>query len=191
VPSHEDAAAEEGRLLASAGAGDRAAFRELYRRFGGPLFSLGVRMVGNRDDAEELLQDAFVKIWHGAAAYEPRKARPFTWAMTIMRNTCIDHLRRHRREPDVVPLDPTESAGVPAAAEGVRAAAEAGDERRRVREALGRFADSQRAALELALFSGLTQAEIAVRLGQPVGTVKSWIRRGLLDLRGSLSDLPS
>ena len=92
------AAIEEGGLLALTGQGDREAFRLLYARYSAPLFSLAVRIVGNTGEAEELMQDAFVKIWKNAASFDSRKSRPFTWAVTIMRRTCIDHLRKRRRK---------------------------------------------------------------------------------------------
>src|ERR1700712_1783638 len=102
--------ADEIRLLAAVGAGDRAAFRQLYTRYSTPLFSLAIRLIGEAGAAEEVLQDTFVKIWRHAAAYDSRKSRPFTWAVTILRRTCIDHLRKRRHRPDAVPLPDDDSA---------------------------------------------------------------------------------
>ena len=177
------------RLLAQIGAGDRRAFSELYARYSGPLFSLAVRMVGNGGDAEEMLQDAFVKIWRNAATYDPRLSRPFTWAVTIMRRTCIDLLRRRRRVPASVPLlGDAEATADYSPAGQVREAAEARENSARLRGALAEITTERRRAIEYALYSDLTHDEIAQTLGQPLGTVKSWIRRGLLDLRENLSD---
>ncbi len=188
VPENE-AIIEEACLLAQTGAGDREAFRLLYGRYSAPLFSLALRLVGDPGDAEEILQDTFMKIWRNAASYDSRKSRPFTWAVTILRRTCFDQLRRRRRTPTTTTL--TDEAAAPrdhSAGETGRRAAEAHEDSERLREALARIPRGQRRALELALFSGLTQAEIAERLAEPVGTVKSWIRRGFIDLRSTLND---
>jgi RNA polymerase sigma-70 factor (ECF subfamily) len=184
-----NAVVEETSLLAQSAGGDREAFRKLYARYSSPLFSLAVRLVGNTGEAEELVQDAFVKIWRNAAHYDPRKSRPFTWAVTIMRRTCIDHLRKRVRIPASVPFPADGAAATDtSAADSVRLSAEAREDSERLRGALAQTPANQRNALELALFSGMTHYEIAQLLAQPVGTVKSWIRRGLLDLRTTLAD---
>ncbi|HEY4299769.1 MAG TPA: sigma-70 family RNA polymerase sigma factor [Candidatus Didemnitutus sp.] len=183
------AATDEAGLLARAGRGDRAAFREFHDQLSTPLHSLALRMAGNASDAEDLLQETFVKIWRHAPNYDPRKSKPFTWAVTIMRRTCIDH-QRHRRSRPVTEPWPEGPAGAmePAVEETVRGQAERAEAVQNVRAALGHFAEPRRQALELALFSGLTHIEISQRLGQPAGTVKSWIRRGLLNLRETLTE---
>jgi RNA polymerase sigma-70 factor (ECF subfamily) len=188
TPPENEAIIEEACLLAQAGVGDREAFRQLYARYSAPLLSLAVRLVGNLGEAEELLQDAFVKIWRNAASYDPRKSRPFTWAVTVTRRTCIDHLRKRQRLPVTTPLADDESAADRAAGDAVRNSAEAREDSERLRGALAEAPPKQRQALELALFSEMTHVEIAERLEQPVGTVKSWIRRGLLDLRTTLEE---
>jgi len=187
-----EAVIEEACLLAQAGVGDRDAFRLLYARYSAPLFSLAIRLVGDVGDAEEMLQDTFVKIWRNAASYDSRRSRPFTWAVTILRRTCIDHLRRRRRHLFTTPL--SAEAGAPAdlsTGETVRQQTEAREDSERVLGALADVPAIRRRALELALFSEMTQSEIAQRLEQPVGTVKSWIRRGLLELRTTLNDSAS
>ena len=190
APHPENAAViEEACLLAQSGVGDHEAFRQLYARYSAPLLSLAVRIVGDVGEAEEILQDAFVKIWRNAASFDSRKSRPFTWAVTIVRRTCFDHLRKHRRLPPTGPLPADD--GAPEGyfpVETVRREAEAREDSERVLGALNGVPANQRRALELALFSGMTQSEIAQRLEQPVGTVKSWIRRGMLDLRANLNE---
>jgi RNA polymerase sigma-70 factor (ECF subfamily) len=189
-PDPEDkSAGEETFLLARAGSGDREAFRELYSRYSGPLFSVAVRLMGNRPEAEEQLQDAFVKIWQNASSFDRRKSRPFTWAVTITRRTCIDRLRRRRNQVKTTTLPGEAEASMASEADkGGPGAAEAREDSARLRGALSAIPQGQRSALELALFSEMTHAEIAQRLEQPVGTVKSWIRRGLLGLRATLAD---
>jgi RNA polymerase sigma-70 factor (ECF subfamily) len=184
-----NAVVEETYLLARAGAGDREAFRELYSRYSRPLFSLAVRLVGDPGEAEEQVQDAFVKIWQNAASFDPRKSRPFTWAVTITRRTCIDRLRKRRHQFPTAPL-PNDADGSMRGPAGRGAAdtTEANEDSERLHGALAGIPRNQRNALELALFSEMTHTEIAQCLEQPVGTVKSWIRRGLLGLRATLSD---
>jgi RNA polymerase sigma-70 factor (ECF subfamily) len=180
-----EAAAEEARLLARIGTGDREALRQLYARYKGPLFSLAIRLLGNAGESEELLQDTFVKVWRHAASYDARKSRPFTWAVTILRRGGIDALRRRSRQVPTEPLVPEAESG--ALGETARGSAEAHEDAERLRGAMASLPPDPRRALELALYSELTHSEIAQRLRQPVGTVKSWIRRGLLDLRATLA----
>lgn len=188
-PPDQDTSREEIDLLARIGAGERDAFRALYNRYAPALFSLALQLLGDRRDSEEVLQDTFLKIWRHSATYDARKSRPFTWAVTILRRTAIDHLRRHRRTPPPAPLPELDDrSSALATAEDVRRTAEAGEDAVRLRTALAAVPAPQRAALELALFSTRTHAEIAAQLSQPVGTVKSWIRRGLLALRTTLNE---
>lgn len=188
MPS-ENEVTEEIQLLARVAAGDRAAFRQLYTHYSPTLFPLAIRLVGDPGAAEEALQDTFVKIWRHAPGYDARLSRPFTWAVTILRRTCIDHLRknRHARLATPLPDDSTAPAEF-SSGENVRRTTEVRETTERLRAALATIAPPQRDALELALFSTLTHPEIAARLGQPLGSVKTWIRRGLLGLRTTLND---
>ena len=183
-----DAQVEAG-LIADVGRGDREAFRALYSRYKVPLFSLAVRMVGNSSDAEELLQDTFVKIWRGASSYDPGESRPFTWVVTILRRTCIDYFRRKRTHLGSTPL--LDVNGAPPeihSRDDTRRATQDSEDSSLLRGALAEVPAGQRQALELVLFSGMTHTEIAQRLQEPVGTIKSWIRRGLLQLRTHLEN---
>lgn len=188
MPPPENDHQEEVRLLAAVATGDRPAFRQLYARYSAPLFSLALRLLGDAGAAEEALQDSFVKIWRHAAGYDARKSRPFTWTVTILRRTCIDHLRRRHHRPAALPLpdDDTAPAGF-STPEMSRPSAEGRETSDRVHATLATIPPPRRNALELALFSTLTHAEIAAQLAQPVGTVKSWIRRGLLEIRHNLN----
>lgn len=190
MSSSENEVLEETRLLAAVAAGERPAFRELYGRYRAALFSLAIRLVGETGAAEEVLQDAFVKMWNHSPSYDARKSRPFTWAVTILRRTSIDYLRRHRRVPDAIPLPDDDMATAEfSIRENIRQTTEAHETTDLLRTTLATIAPPQRTALELALFSTLTHAEIAVRLSQPAGTVKTWIRRGLLELRNNFTDI--
>ena len=182
-----EAALEEACLLAQIGVGDASAFRQLYDRYSTPLYSLGLRMLKNPSETEEALQDTFVKIWKNAAHYDARKSRPFTWAVTIMRRTCIDRIRKLNREPEVTTFEPDQDQEW-ATAEVVRETVAHNETRNQVEEALKNVPEKQKKALELALFSGMTHSEIARSLEQPLGTVKSWLKRGLFQLRNTLTE---
>ncbi|MDI1247285.1 MAG: sigma-70 family RNA polymerase sigma factor [Lacunisphaera sp.] len=189
MPSPEKDITEEIALLARVAAGDRAAFRRLYAHYSPALFPLALRLVGDRGAAEEALQDTFVKIWRHAPGYDARLSRPFTWAVTILRRTCIDHLRKNRHARLATPLPDDDAAPAElVTGENIRRTTEVQETTARLRTALAAIAPPQRDALELALYSTLTHPEIAARLGQPVGTIKTWIRRGLLGLRTTLHD---
>src|SRR3954469_16546082 len=137
MPSSESAILEEIDLLGAIGRGEREAFRQLYARYRGALFSLAIRLVGDPGLAEEALQDTFVKIWRHADGYDARKSRPFTWAVTILRRTCIDHLRKQGRTPPTSPLPEDDAAPAEfATRETVRAATETHETTARLRGAL-------------------------------------------------------
>lgn len=185
--SLDDRAVEEARLVACIAAGDRAAFRDLYARYSGPLFSVAMRMLHDHGAAEEALQDTFLKLWRHASSFDPQKARPFTWALTITRRTCIDQLRKLVRRPETESLSaPDTSLDLPTP-ENIRHSAERHDDAARLQNALAALPENQRRALDLALFSGFTHPQIAEALRQPIGSVKTWIRRGLLQLRDTLN----
>jgi RNA polymerase sigma-70 factor (ECF subfamily) len=187
--SPESEGSDEIRLIAAVAAGDREAFRQLYARYSTPLFSLAIKLLGDSGAAEEALQDAFLKIWRHAPQYDARKSRPFTWAVTILRRTCIDHFRKHRRFPPGLSLPDTDDVPAEFAThETTRQVTERNETTERLHHALATLVSPQRDALELALFSTLTHPEIAARLRQPVGTIKTWIRRGLIDLRTRLGE---
>jgi RNA polymerase sigma-70 factor (ECF subfamily) len=136
-----------------------------------------------------VLQDTFVKLWRHSAAYDARKSRPFTWAVTILRRTCIDQLRKQRRQPPGATLPEDDHASEEFfTRETTRETTEINETSERLHAALTTLSAPQRAAVELALFSTLTQAEIAARLSQPIGSIKTWIRRGLLELRATLNE---
>ena len=156
----------EAELLARIGAGEREAFRTLYGRMARPLFSMAMRILQNECDAEEALQDSFVKVWNGAARYDPRRSRPFTWAATIVRRASIDRLRKRRFFGEDSPeMEPAEAS----VGEAARSGAQESEARAEVRRRLAAAPDGPRRALELALYSGLSHAQIASELKAPPG----------------------
>ncbi len=175
-------------LLGRVAQGDKRGFEELYDRFSGVLFSTAYRVLNNQEAAEDVLQDVFIQIWEKAPLYDPARGKPMTWAMTLTRNKAIDRLRstqRRRRLQDdaqresetLEQFDDRSSFDAVASAETNAL----------VREAIGKLSKDQREAIELAFFSSLTQTEIAERLGEPLGTIKARIRRGMMKLREVLN----
>jgi RNA polymerase sigma-70 factor (ECF subfamily) len=159
--------------------GDADALRLLYERYGGIVFGLTYRLLGDRHAAEECTQDVFVSVWRTARSYEPARAGVGTWLMTIARNRAIDATRRRAARP----VDPHEDVWTAEQAPDTAELVSSADEAVRVAAALAELPDSQREALALAYFDGLTHTEIAERLEIPVGTVKGRIRLALDRLR--------
>ena len=146
------------------------------------------RIVRCPEASQDVVQDAFVAVWEKAATYEPARGSVFSWALTLVRNRAIDRLRLTRRRADLLAGAAAADVAGFATAAGLsgREAATARDDATTVRVAVAGLAPEQQLALELAFFGGLTQEQIAEKLGEPLGTVKARIRRGLLELRETL-----
>jgi RNA polymerase sigma-70 factor (ECF subfamily) len=175
-------------LLHATAQGRQAAFQELYQLVSPQLFAVLLRILKRKDLAEEALQDALLSVWRNAASYTAEKGAPMTWLVSICRYRALDMLRRSKRE---VPL---EFAAVDGEEGGTDIADEsAGDaelvskaEERALEDCMQRLNDGQQRSLKLAYFDGCTHEEIAASIGSPVGTVKSWVRRGLESLKRCL-----
>ena len=167
--------------------GDVAAFEQLYDAFSGILYSLGVRMLERREDVEELLQEVFTKIWKEADHYDPRRGAPLAWAITITRHRAIDRIRAINRRLHLKVAAQEEASGDSTAPipTPMQAAAKA-ESARVVQESLKELADEVREIIELAYFGGLSQSQIAERLALPLTTVKSRMRRAMIQLRHTL-----
>jgi RNA polymerase sigma-70 factor, ECF subfamily len=163
--------------------GDEAALEMLYARYGGLVYSLTMRIVGDPELAREVLQDTFLRSWDGRATYDPQRGRVAWWLMGIARNGAVDLLRSR---PHQARLRERERLSVDVST-GAKDAAEAFGLRRDVMNALGSLPTAQRAAIELAYYSGMTQTEIAHALNEPLGTVKSRMRQALDRLRELLA----
>jgi len=168
-----------GRLAA----GDRDAVAELYDRHAARVFALARRILRNESDAEDVVQDVFSQVWRTARQYETARGTVAGWLLVIARTRAIDRLRARTIRPETTeaPLDAMAASAVPAPDQLV-----SDEQAGRVRRALAALPDDQRLSLELAYFEGLTQSEIADRLGTPLGTVKTRIRTALITLRRSL-----
>ncbi len=162
--------------------GDREAFGRFYDRYSPLVYPLVLRIVRERGDADDVLQEVFWEAWQGASAYDPARGTPEAWIVMRARTRSIDRIRsvRRRGETFVAPVDDA-LAAAPAAPGGD--AADRAADRGLVTGALARLPEAQREVIELAYYGGLTQTEIAERLKQPLGTVKTRIRIGLERLR--------
>lgn len=185
---------ELAHLLARSGLGDRAAFARLYERTAGHLLAVVLRIQRDRALAEDLLQEVFVNVWKAAAGFDAARSQPLTWLTSIARNRAIDSLRRQSAQPrlesasvgdddddehDRVDATPDEGPGP---LELLNRAAQA----RELDQCLQHLSAPQRQSVALAFFDGLSHAEVAEHLREPLGTVKSWVRRALQTLRQCL-----
>jgi RNA polymerase sigma-70 factor, ECF subfamily len=176
-------------MIERIGRGDQSAFSALYDRLSRPLYSLALRMLGDAGDAQDALQDVFLQIWSRAATYNPEQSTVFSWTVLLTRSRVIDRLRARKRRLRVVDsATGDEDADVADAStmESAADTADKNDEAARVRSVLNNLPSEQREAIELAFFGHLTHHEIAARLGEPLGTIKARIRRGLLKLKERL-----
>ena len=170
---------DDAELVSLVAAGDNAALRELYDRFGSIVFGMAMRVVGDRQAAEECTQDTFVAVWRGAKEYDPRRAAVSTWMITIARNRAVDLVRRRAVRPSDPYAEIERSDESPDVADVVAAA----ETSLRVATALAELPRSQREVIVLAYFHGLSHSEIGELLGLPLGTVKGRARLALDRLR--------
>jgi len=170
-------------LLIQTGRNDQKAFAELYKRTSSKLFGVCLRMLHDRGEAEEVLQETYSTVWRRASTFNPAKASAITWLVTLSRNKAIDRLRQHREEllgdpsrlNEIVDEQPTPAAD-----------AESSQEYQRLQHCLDELEPQQRDSVREAFFTGATYNELATRCMVPLGTMKSWIRRSLMQLRTCL-----
>ncbi len=166
-------------LLLKVANGDRAAFRALYAKAGPKLYAICLRMMRTRDQADDVYQETFVKVWERSWQFDPAKGEGLAWLATVTRHCALDRLRRvpknHVTIDDVVTheIDMATSFEMPAGLADSRG----------LRRCLGALRDDHRNAVVLAYVNGLTHEELAERLGRPLGTIKSWVKRGLEQLK--------
>jgi RNA polymerase sigma-70 factor (ECF subfamily) len=167
----------DAALAAALAAHDPAALAAFYDRYAGYALAVALRILHDRQEAEEAVQDAFWQIWNGRVRFDPQRAKFRTWLFMIARSRALDRARR--RSPARAALPERELPSADAGPEDAQL-------QRGLLRLVGRLTRNQRDAVILAFYEGLTHQEIAERLGEPVGTVKSRIRRGLLELRAAL-----
>ncbi|MEO6742315.1 MAG: sigma-70 family RNA polymerase sigma factor [Chthoniobacteraceae bacterium] len=180
--------AAQADLLRRIAAKDRQAVGELYDQMASPLLATSFRILGDPHEAEEVIQDVFVEIWNKAPVFDDTLGTAFHWVMSITRNRSIDRVRSRQRRAKMLdrleeftPLDSSPDGAPQTTGLGT-------DELAGIRTAVNSLPADQRIALELAFFKGQTHAEIAESTGEPLGTVKARIRRGMLKLRSSLQE---
>ena len=184
---------ELSHLLSRSALGDRQAFATLYQHTSGHLLAVLLRIQRDRGQAEDLLQEVYVAVWKAAGSFDSARSQPLTWLTHIARNRAIDSLRRAATLPQTESLsldddserpDPHEllSAETPGPLDLLGQASE----RRELNACIEHLTAQQRQSVALAFFDGLSHAEVAERLREPLGTVKSWVRRALITLKGCL-----
>ncbi len=175
---------DDAGLMRAMAAGQTGALGALYDRYGRLAYSLAINIVNDEALAEEITQDVFVQAWNAAGAYRAEMGKVSTWLTSITRYRAIDRLRRRRVRPEGHALG-WEEGEMPDLPDGmhVEAAVESGQMQLRVRQAVAQLPPEQREALGMAFFQGYTHQEIAERLGEPLGTVKTRIRTAMQKLR--------
>ncbi|WP_372526170.1 sigma-70 family RNA polymerase sigma factor [Piscinibacter sp.] len=181
------AAEDLSQLLSRIALRDRAAFERLYRATCAHLLGVAFRILNNRDRAEEVLQEAFMNVWHSANGYNAAVATPMTWLINIVRNKAIDTLRSGKTErASTVALD---DEGMDVADDGARQPQHLLDDslvKAHIDTCMSQLNASQRQALALAYYRGMVHTDIAQALNAPLGTAKAWVRRGLDKLKDCL-----
>ncbi|MEL7296550.1 MAG: sigma-70 family RNA polymerase sigma factor [Pseudomonadota bacterium] len=173
-------------LLVRVAADDRQAFRELYTRSANVVFAVLLNILPRRDLAEEALQDVYMRVWRQAASYRAARGKPLTWLTSIARNRALDIKRRLGREA-ALPQSLAEAESQPADVDSDPAlAAQWGDDAKQLARCMAGLSNDQNRSIRLAFLRGFSHSEVATQIGAPVGTVKSWIRRGLAALKRCL-----
>jgi RNA polymerase sigma-70 factor (ECF subfamily) len=180
-----DSDARELSQLRRAARGEAEALRGLYERYAPIVFAVGLRILANRNESEEVVQDTFLEVWRRAGEYDPRRGSPIAWVITIARTRAIDRLRARASQERM--LVKTDSSPPPSASPADLN--EDRELRERVQAALVGLPAEQRRVLELAYFEGLSQSEIAKKTGEALGTVKTRVRLGMEKLSAILAEV--
>ena len=180
----DDPSAELAELLAGVANGSRSAFEALYHATSSRLFGICLRLVPDRAEAEDVLQEVYTSVWNKAAQFDVARASAITWLGMIARHKAIDRLRALPASHGQAPIELAEKIADPTASPLQHA--EAMTQRERLEGCLEQLDDRRRTLIRTAFFEGATYEELAARSGSPLGSVKSWIRRGLMQLRTCL-----
>jgi RNA polymerase sigma-70 factor (ECF subfamily) len=183
------AALPDDQVVAAIARGEHLALRLLYDRFGGAVFALALRIIADREIAEEVSQEVFLRIWRHAGSYDPVRGRVATWILGLTHHLAIDQIRRRKVQAQPMPVtDDGEAlaAQIPDLSIDIEREVWGAERRQVLTAALGRLPAPQREVIEHAYYRGLTQVEIADRVGIPLGTVKTRLRLGLRKLRDIL-----
>ncbi len=185
VNTSSTAGADDRALLRAVAARDKEALRQLYARHSAVLFALALKVLSDRAEAEDVLQEAFIQVWKTAGSFDEGRGKPLGWLIMLTRSRAIDRLRSRKtrtRVTESMATDASQAAGSTTPADDALAS----EAQRTVRSALKSLPSDQRVPIEMAYFGGLTQFEIAQQLSQPLGTVKTRMRNGMMRLREQL-----
>lgn len=171
------------RLIQDTAGGDRAAFKRLYELTAPKLFGFSQRLLNRTDWAEDLLQETYIKIWHHASEYHAERGSVLTWMISILRYGAIDRIRAHK---PATPLTEEITDTLQEAGPGPFNLALQSETANALESCMERLSEIQQRCITLAFFEGLTHQELSRRLQHPLGTIKAWIRRGLISLRECL-----
>jgi RNA polymerase sigma-70 factor (ECF subfamily) len=189
LPSLDYARALDEELIGLIAQRDERALERLYEKYGRAIYSLVLRMLRDPARAEEVSQEVFLKVWRRPGSYAPGRGPFVTWLLSVAHHRAVDELRARRH--DTLPIDGADGVGIEIVDESADLSdvAWVGERRVAIRAALGGLPQTQRHAIELAYYAGLTQREISDRLGEPLGTIKTRMRLAMQKLRASLADV--
>jgi len=180
----ETARKQLAAALARIASGDRAALQMLYRDTSAKLFGVCLRILHDKGEAEDVIQEVYLTVWRHAGTFNPDRASPITWLVAIARNRSIDRLRAGATARRMQPID--DALGVSDSAPGALQQVETSEQRQRLSDCLNELEAHHAAAIRAAFLDGATYEMLAERMAVPLGTMKSWIRRSLLKLRACL-----
>ena len=170
--------------LKRAGRGEKAALESIYGATSAKLFGICLRILKDRQESEDVLQEVYLSVWRRAGSFDPARASPITWLATLARNRAIDRLRAVRRTAGSEPVEKALEIADPSP--GALSAIESREDAARLAGCIGELEERTAVAIRAAFFGGLTYSELAERSSVPLGTMKSWIRRGLMKLKDCL-----
>jgi len=191
TPARDHAALTNAELVQRVAGGDQRALGALYDRQVTLVHSLALRLLGDADDAEDVVEETFWQVWRHASRYDVSRGSVSTWLCSIARSRALDLLRAARRRPERIAsaIESDDHSALASASANPLGGVEESEQRALVRGALNELPPEQRESIELAYFGGLSQSEIAERTGQPLGTIKTRIRLAMMKLRARLSSL--
>jgi len=175
-------ALDDEALVERIAAREVRALEAVYDRYSRPIFSLALKILGEREIAEEVVQEVFLRLWTRAYGYDPHRGKLLSWLLTITHHRAIDELRRRRAQPELEGVQEQFAAAEEPDASPSAALARV-EERAVIREALAQLPEAQRIPIEMAYYGGMTQVEISRALGEPLGTIKTRMRLGMQKLR--------